>query len=83
MSTSAPPDLKAMLSRAATATEWARVIRRCAWCQRVFDEHGVGEVLVAVDDTTIITTDGMCPPCGRRNLARLAARTRRAALHVA
>jgi hypothetical protein len=73
MRTSATPDLETMLSRAATRAGWARVIRRCAWCQRVFDEHGVGEVLVVVDAATIITTDGMCPPCGRRNLARLAA----------
>ena len=70
----ATPDLETILSRAATAKGWARVIQRCAWCQRVFDERGVGEVLVLVDEATVVTTDGMCPPCGRRNMALLAAR---------
>ena len=70
----ATPDLESMLSHAATAKGWARVIQRCAWCQRVFDERGVGDVLVLVDETTVVTTDGMCPPCGRRGLAVLAAR---------
>jgi hypothetical protein len=70
----ASSDLESMLSRAATAKGWARVIQRCAWCQRVFDERGVGDVLVLVDERTVVTTDGMCPPCGRRNLALLASR---------
>ena len=71
---STAPDLESMLSRAATANGWARVVKRCAWCRRVFDERSVGEVLVIVDEATLVTTDGMCPPCGRRNLALLAKR---------
>jgi hypothetical protein len=73
------PDLEALLSRAATASGWVRVVHRCAWCQRVFDERGVGEALALVDAATVVTTDGMCAPCGRRNLALLAARRSAAA----
>jgi hypothetical protein len=71
-------ELESLLSYAATAEGWAKVVHRCAWCQRIFDERGVYMVAVALDRTTVIT-DGMCPPCGTRGLAQLAGRTRRAA----
>ena len=77
------PDLESMLSRAATAKGWARVVQRCAWCRRVFDEYGVGKILVIMDEATVVTTDGMCPPCGRRQLALLATRRPARTLHVA
>jgi len=83
MRQTAQPDLESMLSHAATANGWAHVIHRCAWCQHVFDEHGVGDVLVAVDDATVVITDGMCPPCGRRSLVQVAARRSGSALKVA
>jgi hypothetical protein len=83
MRTSTRLDLESMLSRAATAQGWARVIKRCAWCQRVFDHHGVGDVLVVVEESTLVTTDGMCPPCGERGLAQLATRRSRSTLRAA
>ena len=83
MRQSAQTDLESLLSRAATATGWAHVIHRCAWCRHVFDEHGVGEILIALDDATVVITDGMCPPCGRRSLVQLAGRKSASALKVA
>jgi hypothetical protein len=71
-------ELESLLSHAATAEGWAKVVHRCAWCQRMFDKGGVYTVAVALDRTTVIT-DGMCPPCGTLGLAMLARRTRRAA----
>jgi hypothetical protein len=70
-------DLETLLSHAATPDGWTRVIHRCAWCQRVYDEQGVGERLLAIDRMTVVVTDGMCPPCGTRTLAQLAARRSR------
>jgi hypothetical protein len=72
------PELESLLSQAATAEGWAQVVHRCAWCQRIFDEHGVRTVAVAVDRMTVVT-DGMCSPCGMRCLAQLARRSPRAA----
>jgi hypothetical protein len=71
-------ELESLLSQAATAEGWAKVVHRCAWCQRMFDEHGVRTVAVALDRMTVVT-DGMCPPCGIHGLAQLARRTARAA----
>jgi len=65
--------LDEMLKRAAGADEWTRVVRRCAWCQRVENERGEYTTLVALSPTTVVT-DGMCPACGRRAMADLAAR---------
>ena len=79
---SATPGLQLMLRHAASARGWAGVIRRCAWCRRAFDERGVGEILVIVDESTVVT-DGMCPPCGRRNLGLVAGRRVARALQVA
>ena len=70
--------LDAMLKRAASADEWTRVVHRCAWCHRVVNEHGEYAIAVALDAETVVT-DGMCPPCGRRALAELAARHTRLA----
>lgn len=72
------PELESLLSQAATAEGWAQVLHRCAWCRRMFDEHGVREVAILFDRTTVVT-DGMCPPCGKHGLAQLARRTPRAA----
>ena len=68
--------LDEMLKRAAGADEWTRVVRRCAWCQRVENERGEYTTLVALSPTTVVT-DGMCPPCGARALTELTLRTRR------
>jgi len=68
-------ELDQLLRRAATPEGWARVVQRCAWCQRVFDERGVRDIFVVADDVTVVT-DGMCPPCGLRALARVGARSR-------
>jgi hypothetical protein len=80
LNTAAMPDLDAILRRAATADGWTRVIHRCAWCQRTYDQRGVTERVVAIDRTTVVVSDGMCPPCGARGLAQLAARKSRAAV---
>ena len=71
-------DLEARLRRASAADNWSQVIHRCAWCKRVFDADGTRTVIVPIDDT-IVATDGMCPPCGARALAQVAARHNRLA----
>jgi hypothetical protein len=65
--------LDAMLKRAAVADEWMRVVHRCAWCHRIENTKGEYTIAVALDADTVVT-DGMCPPCGRRALAAIAAR---------
>jgi hypothetical protein len=70
--------LEAMLKMAAVADNWGKVIRRCAWCKRMFDESGTHHTVVAFNEATV-TTDGMCPECGERALAQIAARRGRIA----
>ena len=65
--------LDEMLKRAADADEWTRVVHRCAWCQRVENERGEYAAFAALSASTVVT-DGMCPACGRRAMADLAAR---------
>jgi len=65
--------LDTMLKRAASADQWTHVVHRCAWCQRVVNERGEYTVFGALDKG-IVVTDGMCPPCGTRELAQLAKR---------
>ncbi len=65
--------LDAMLKRAANADQWTRVVHRCAWCHRVENAHGIYTVAAVIDADTVVT-DGMCPPCGRRALAKVASR---------
>jgi DNA-directed RNA polymerase subunit RPC12/RpoP len=67
--------LNRRLRAAARADNWARVIHRCAWCKRLFDENGAYRSIVAFDDSAV-ATDGMCPPCGARALEQLAQRFR-------
>jgi hypothetical protein len=71
-------DLQAMLERVTAADNWSNVIHRCAWCKRVFDESGAYGSMLALS-TTSVTTDGMCPPCGKRALAQVALRQGRLA----
>jgi hypothetical protein len=72
--------LDEMLKHAADADAWTRVVHRCAWCQRIENERGEYTTLVALSASTVVT-DGMCPPCGTRAMAELAARqVRRAPL---
>jgi DNA-directed RNA polymerase subunit RPC12/RpoP len=65
------PPLDSFLKVVADEPNWARVVHRCAWCGRV-NERGqwVQRPLAASQ----VTTDGMCPACGRRALAQLASR---------
>ena len=71
--------LESMLRRASAADNWTRVLHRCAWCKRAFDENGAYTNVVAFDRSAV-ATDGMCPACGARALAQIAARhTTRAA----
>src|SRR5262245_36610536 len=70
--------LEAMLKLATVADNWRYVIRRCAWCKRIFDERGAYTTIVAFNASTV-TTDGMCAACGRRALAQIAARRGRLA----
>jgi hypothetical protein len=66
-------DLDALLKSAADA-DWTNVVRRCAWCDRVADEHGRYRTVTVMDPTRVYT-DGMCPPCGNRSLAALRKRS--------
>ena len=69
-------DLEARLSAAASSPDWERqVVRRCAWCGRVADRRGRYRAVRALRAETVVTTDGMCPPCGTAALARIAQRT--------
>lgn len=65
--------LSAKLKCAADADAWTRVVHRCAWCRRVENERGEYAAMAVLDPQTVVT-DGMCPPCGRRVLAEVAAR---------
>ena len=66
-------DLDSMLTLAARADDWNRVVHRCAWCKRVVDEHGqYVNVAVPSDETPV--TDVMCPACATRVLAQLTTR---------
>jgi hypothetical protein len=68
-----PLTLESELKRAALESDWSRVVHRCAWCKRVADAHGHYVAAVELDESTVVT-DGMCPPCGVRALAKLSAR---------
>ena len=70
-------DLDAMLKSAAEA-DWTHVVRRCAWCGRIADQHGRYRHLAVVDQATVFT-DGMCPTCGSHGLAAVRRRTLRTA----
>jgi len=67
--------LEALLKSAAEA-DWTNVVRRCAWCGRVADNHGHYRKMALLEPTQVYT-DGMCPPCGARGLASVRRRTRR------
>jgi hypothetical protein len=65
-----PLTLESELRRAAAEVDWRHVVHRCAWCQRVADARG--QYVAAVDlDESVVITDGMCPACGVRALAKL------------
>ncbi|HEY1291609.1 MAG TPA: hypothetical protein VGJ60_00835 [Chloroflexota bacterium] len=68
-----PHTLESELKRAAAETDWRRVVHRCAWCMRIADARGRYVSARELADNTVVT-DGMCPSCGRRALARLAER---------
>jgi len=71
--------LQSMLRRASAADNWTHILHRCAWCKRLFDEHGAYGNVVAFDPASV-ATDGMCPACGARALAQISERhTQRAA----
>jgi DNA-directed RNA polymerase subunit RPC12/RpoP len=68
-----PLTLESELKRAAAEADWSRVVHRCAWCKRIADAHGHYVLALEPEESTVIT-DGMCPPCGTRALAKLTAR---------
>ena len=68
-----PLTLESELKRAADEADWSRVVHRCAWCKRVADAQGHYVLAVELDESTVIT-DGMCPACGVRAMAKLTAR---------
>jgi DNA-directed RNA polymerase subunit RPC12/RpoP len=68
-----PLTLESELKRAAAEVDWSRVVHRCAWCKRVADAQGYYVASVGLDEATVMT-DGMCPACGVRALAKLTAR---------
>jgi hypothetical protein len=71
------PSLDELLRFAADEPDWTRVVHRCAWCGRV--ATGGGRWVMRPLDLSAVTTDGMCPPCGRRNLAQVSRRQLRRA----
>jgi hypothetical protein len=68
-----PQTLESELKRAAAEVDWSHVVHRCAWCKRVADAQGT---YVSARDLApdMVVTDGMCPACGARAMARIAAR---------
>jgi hypothetical protein len=68
-----PHTLESELKRAAAEGDWSQVVHRCAWCNRIADAHGM-YVLSQQLAPDAVVTDGMCPSCGQRALARVAAR---------
>jgi hypothetical protein len=56
------------LLKAAAEADWTDVVRRCAWCGRIADQHGRYRVATVVDASTVFT-DGMCPRYGARGMA--------------
>jgi DNA-directed RNA polymerase subunit RPC12/RpoP len=70
-----PLTLEPELKRAASEADWTRVVHRCAWCKRIADGRGEYVSSRELEDDTVVT-DGMCPPCGTRALALVAARRR-------
>ena len=68
------PSLEVRLRAAARLPDWdTQVVRRCAWCGRVADGDGEYRDVYLVREE-VVTTDGMCPPCGAAALAQIAAR---------
>jgi hypothetical protein len=68
-----PLTLESELKRAAAEKDWTRVVHRCAWCRRIADAHGQYVSSRDLAEDTVVT-DGMCPRCGKRALARVAKR---------
>jgi hypothetical protein len=68
-----PHTLEFELKRAAAEADWTQVVHRCAWCHRVADTRGEYVVSHELAPDTVVT-DGMCPACGVRAMARVAAR---------
>ncbi len=68
-----PHTLESELKRAAAEVDWSHVVHRCAWCNGIANAQGeyVSSRELAPDS---VVTDGMCPPCGRLAMARIAAR---------
>jgi len=64
------------LLKSAAEADWTNVVRRCAWCERIADQHGHYRKVTLVEPRTVYT-DGMCPPCGARGLASIRRRTLR------
>lgn len=67
--------LDVLLRLAADTPDWGKVRHRCAWCGRVQNDRG--EWVMRPIDASAVTTDGMCPACGSRNLAQVGMRTLR------